>query len=50
MFGMKTFNAVHASGDEGRNDVVCAIQSGMGHDSEATGLMDQFDGFESGNF
>ena len=46
---MKTFDAVQSGVHETGDDFVRAVQSGMRHDREAAGLMNQFDGFERGH-
>ena len=49
MFGVKTFNAVQPGLHERGNDFVGAVQTGMRHDGEAAGLMDQFHAFQRGH-
>src|ERR1700693_837559 len=49
MLGVKTFDAVESGIHEAGNDVVGAVQTGMGHDGEAAGLMDQFHAFRGGH-
>ena len=38
MFGVKTFDAVQSGFDEGGNDIIGAVQTGMGHHRQAAGL------------
>ena len=49
MLGVKTFDAVQPGVHERRNDFVRAVQSGMRHDGEAAGLVNQFDALQRGH-